>query len=157
VGGRYGMIPEGGQESLVALQARLSAEAFPSMPGSRFIWSPPGLQPEDERQAAFVRALHESSDAMEGTELLSGSVEQLKGVVLNRPPAPPPQSQQPLPAPGNRVKRIYLMCERQDERAIEALEDYLYDQGFEVKVPIFEGDDDTFAQIHQENLKLCDG
>src|SRR5262245_15979239 len=44
VGARYGMIPEGGQESLVALQVRLSAEIFRSRPSGRFIWSPPTLQ-----------------------------------------------------------------------------------------------------------------
>jgi serine/threonine protein kinase len=156
VGPRYGMIPEGGQESLVAMQARLSAEAFHAKPAGRFIWSPPELKPEDERQAAFVRALHESSEAMEGTELLSGSLEQLKGLVVKHLTAPPPPPKQPVATTPDEVRRIYLICDRQDEQAIEPLEDFLYDQGFEVKVPIFEGEEEAFLQIHQENLKLAD-
>ncbi len=156
IGNRYGMIPEGCEESLVALQTRLSAECFRARAAGRFIWSPPGLQTDDPRQAEFIRSLHESSVGMEGTELLSGSVEQLKNLVVKHLTAPPPTKQAVAQAP-DQVKRIYLICDQQDEQAIEPLEDYLYDGGFEVKVPIFEGEEESFVQIHQENLKLCDG
>jgi hypothetical protein len=156
VGNRYGVIPEGCNESLVALQARLSAESFRSRPGGRFIWSSPGLQTEDPRQAEFIRALHEGSLGMHGTELLSGTVEQLKNLVLKHLTTPPPTVPPVDQTPGT-VKRIYLICDRQDEEAMEPLEDYLYEQGFDVKVPIFEGEEDSFLQMHQDNLKLSDG
>jgi hypothetical protein len=54
------------------------------------------------------------------------------------------------------VKRVYVICDRQDVAAVEPLEDHFYASGLEVKVPIFEGDEETFARIHQETLKLCD-
>jgi hypothetical protein len=155
VGARYGLVPEGLEESLVALQTRLSADRFRGKTAGRFIWSPPGLQPGDPRQADFVRSLHESSVGMEGTELLTGSIEQLKTLVVKHLTAPPP-APPPLPACADQVKRVYLICDQQDEKAVEPLEDFLYEQGFEVKVPIFEGEQEAFLQIHLENLKLSD-
>jgi len=156
VGNRYGLVPEGSDESLVALQVHLSAKVFRNRTAGRFIWTPPGLQTEDPRQATFLRSLHEDTTGMECTELLSGSVEQLKNLVVKHLMAPPPVKQAPSPVAGE-VKRVYLLCDRQDEQETEALADYLYDQGYEVKTPIFGGDDEAFAQIHQENLKLSDG
>jgi hypothetical protein len=39
---------------------------------------------------------------------------------------------------------------------VEALEDYLFDQGLEVCLPAFDGDDADAAVLHQENLLTCD-
>ncbi len=36
------------------------------------------------------------------------------------------------------------------------LDDYFYDQGFEVKLPLFDGDEAAIADHHQEMLHLCD-
>ena len=94
---------------------------------------------------------------MEGTEILSGRIEQLKNLVIKRlttPPPPPPPSAAVSGAES--LRRIYLLCEKADEEAVEPLQDFLYEQGFEVKVPAFDGDDDRFEEIHQENLRLCD-
>ena len=33
----------------------------------------------------------------------------------------------------------------------------MYDAGYEVKIPQFDGDEDAFVQAHQDNLKFCDG
>ncbi len=156
VGQRYGTIPEGCNESLLALQARLSAEHLRNKTSARFIWTPPGLVTDEERQIEFIRSLQSGTVGMDGTELLSGSIEQLKSLVVKHLSAPPAEPQRPAAPVGDGVKRIYLICDRQDENAIVPLEDFLYDQGFEVKVPIFEGDEESFVQIHHETLKLCD-
>ena len=39
---------------------------------------------------------------------------------------------------------------------MEALEDYLFDQGLEVCLPAFDGDDADAAALHQGNLMSCD-
>ena len=39
---------------------------------------------------------------------------------------------------------------------MEALEDYLFDQGLEVCLPAFDGDDADAAALHQDNLLTCD-
>ena len=54
------------------------------------------------------------------------------------------------------MKSIYLTCDSRDLDAVPDLEDYLFDQGFEVIVPIFEGDESEIRLDHQENLKSCD-
>jgi serine/threonine protein kinase len=155
IGPRYGVVPEGANESLVQLQVRLSAEAAGKGRCARFIWTPPVLITDDDRQTAFVRELREASAGMDQTELLNGSLEQLKTLVLRILTAPPPERPAPAPA-GNDLRRIYLVCDAADEHAIEPLEDYLYDQGLEVKAPVFGGDADEFVRMHVENLKLCD-
>jgi hypothetical protein len=49
-----------------------------------------------------------------------------------------------------------LICDPQDEEAVEVLEDYLFTQGLEVLLPAFDGDDAVAAALHQENLLTCD-
>jgi len=54
------------------------------------------------------------------------------------------------------AKSVYLICDAQDEEAIEPIEDYLFDQGFEVSLPLFEGEETLIAQTHRQKLTLCD-
>jgi hypothetical protein len=51
---------------------------------------------------------------------------------------------------------LYLVCDPKDEAHAEALEDYLFDQGLEVCLPAFDGDDAAAAALHRENLLSCD-
>ena len=37
------------------------------------------------------------------------------------------------------------------------LEDYLFKEGYEVIVPVFEGDEAQVRHDHEENLSVCDG
>jgi hypothetical protein len=52
---------------------------------------------------------------------------------------------------------VYLICDQQDEQAVEPLEDYFYSQGIEVSLPGFEADESEVQQIHIQNLRDCDG
>ena len=51
---------------------------------------------------------------------------------------------------------MYLICDQQDEEAIEALEDFFYAQGIEVSLPAFEADEAEVQKIHIQNLRDCD-
>src|SRR5262245_18150759 len=53
-------------------------------------------------------------------------------------------------------QRIYLICDQQDFEAIGPLENYLYDQGYEVVLPALDGDEAQLREDHKENLLLCD-
>ena len=55
------------------------------------------------------------------------------------------------------TRRVYLICDPQDEAAIEPLEDFFYDQGFDLILPDFEADEAQAAKTHRENLQDCDG
>ena len=52
--------------------------------------------------------------------------------------------------------RVYLICDQQDEAAIEPLEDFFYAQGIEVSLPGFEAEESEVQQIHIQNLRDCD-
>ena len=58
--------------------------------------------------------------------------------------------------PDNKLVRIYVISDRRDETAPAALADYLYEQGFEVILPVFEGEESQIRKDHEENLSVCD-
>jgi hypothetical protein len=158
VGSTYGLIPEGEEErSIIRIQEELAARrAAEDNSFSRLIWMPPGLEPQGNRHRAFVEALHTSLGA--GAELLQTSVEDLKMRVvekLTRRAEPPAH-----PAPGNGdgegPRAVYLICDNRDVGEVTPIEDYLFNQGFEVinSAVVSEGDD--AAQSHRESLLYCD-
>jgi hypothetical protein len=49
-----------------------------------------------------------------------------------------------------------LICDAADEAAIEALEDFLFAEGFEVSLPGFDAAESEFQEIHIRNLQDCD-
>ena len=51
---------------------------------------------------------------------------------------------------------MYLICDRQDEAALEPLEDFFYAEGIEVSLPAFEAEECEVQQIHIQNLRDCD-
>ncbi len=70
----------------------------------------------------------------------------------------PKQQPDPEPEPiegEEETTSIYLICDPLDLEAVEPLDDFLYDQGFEVILPVFEGEEDQVRLDHQENLKTC--
>jgi hypothetical protein len=155
LGNRYGLIPEGSDCSIVELQTRLAAARCQGLEFCRFIWFPSEDKALDERQALFLKSVEEDSVGMVSTEVLGGTLEQLKSLVVKKL-AVRIQVPMGIPAVEESVLRLYLICDQQDERAIEPIVDFLFAQGFEVNTPQFDGDDETFALAHQENLGFCD-
>ena len=163
IGNRYGIVPEGGDLSLVELQSTLSAKKGEQDGLQRLVWMATDNDPDSDRHATFIQALQNSSEGMATTELLVGQIEEVKNQAIKRlvVEEKSTEAEPETPALGQAEedgeKRIYLICDQQDEEAVESLEDYLYDQGYEVKIPQFDGDEDAFVQAHQDNLKFCDG
>ena len=162
VGARYGMIPEDAQCSVSELQNRLAAQHSEAKGLERIIWMPRGLIAGDERQIDFLRRPNEDEQCQYGAEVIEESLDSLKSYVLDslKPKPKPEPAQDPAAAPtattGSNAKSVYLICDAQDEEAIEPLEDYLFDQGFEVSLPLFEGEESLIAQSHRQKLTLCD-
>ena len=162
VGARYGMIPEDAQCSVSELQNRLAAQHSEAKGLERIIWMPRGLIAGDERQIDFLRRLNEDEQCQYGAEVIEESLDSLKSYVLDllKPKPKPEPTQDSAAAPaattGSNAKSVYLICDAQDEEAIEPLEDYLFDQGFEVSLPLFEGEESLIAQSHRQKLTLCD-
>jgi hypothetical protein len=154
IGENYGIIPEMETErSIVRLQEELAVERGDDAQFSRLIWMPPGLAPKDERQQKFVVDLQNSFTSHKGSELLQVKLEDLKTIIQ----AKLAQKSKPATAVSEQAgTRIYLICDQSDVDAVGPLQDYLFDQGCEVTLPLVEGSEAEVFADHKENLLLCD-
>jgi hypothetical protein len=152
VGKSYGIVPDGGSDSMVALQNQVAARRGHEAGLPRLIWLPPGLTVEEERQKAFVERLRTDPDVAPGTELLETPIEDLKSAIhgrLSPPPKPPMPTQTGL-------KSIYLISDGPDADAVGPLVDHLFSLGFEVTQPLFDGEEAEVRRDHEESLCACD-
>lgn len=156
VGNNYGIVPEGNDKSLVELQSGyVSNHAVPQL-----IWVLEGYSPTDERQSRFVQHLFSAGRLSAETEIIQGALEEFKAVVVDKLSAiaetrkKEALAAQPLTLSDD-VKTIYLMCDKMDLDEIRPLEDFLFEIGYEVVVPVFEGQETLIREDHLENLKTC--
>jgi hypothetical protein len=155
IGENYGVIPEAADRSVVCLQNELAAERSLDNSFSRLIWMPEGLEAKEERQQNFIKYLKYDQSAQHGADLLETSIEELKTYIQDKlRPALKPQPEKLNGDEG--PMRIYLICDTQDYDNIAALEDYFYNQGFEVILPLREGDEAEVREDHKESLLICD-
>jgi len=159
IGSSYGIIPEGSERSLAAMQNELAAQHSKNTGLPRVIWIPSDVSPGDERQRSLVEDLKTLPDQHCNAEIVINTFQTLKPIVLDKLTVDesPAASAAPAGEAGSRPRRIYLICEPKDEEAIEPLEDYLFEQGFELSLPDFEADEVEAAKMHRENLCDCDG
>ncbi len=157
VGASYGMVPEAAECSVIALQNALAAERSAASDLRRLIWLPPELDLADERQQAFVETLKNDPAVQHGADLLETTLEDLKTVIRDKlaPREEPEAVPDAVPA-DERPPLVYLLCDQRDKEVVAPLDDYLYELGFEVEMPLFEGDEEAVREYHQEMLTLCD-
>ncbi|MCP4656252.1 MAG: TIR domain-containing protein [bacterium] len=161
VGNNYGFVPEGASESAVMLQNELAIERSSSHDFTRLLWLPPDLQTSDERQLRFIEQLRTDARLQTTADLLEGSLESLKTEVRLRLEPPEEEADKAAceKAPGDGdddLTRIYLIYDQRDAEPALAVEDHLFDRGFEVIVPAFDGDEAQVRLDHEENLCACD-
>jgi len=152
VGENYGIIPEMEKDrSVVRLQQELAIERGDNVEFSRLIWMPPGLQSKDERQQRFIADLQDNFTSHNGSELLQVKLEDLKTIIQTKLTQRPKQA----PAAGE-ATRLYLICDQQDIDAVEPLQNYLFERGIEVTLPLLDGNEAEVLQDHKDNLLVCD-
>jgi hypothetical protein len=156
IGGNYGVIPEGDDCSVVFLQNQLAAERSRDPDFSRIIWLHPTLHAKEERQQQFIEYLQNDSRAQAGAELLQTTLEELKTVIQDTLSAASTPGSATPGGPDDGPLRIYLVCDQQDVDDITPISDYLFDSGFEVIMPLMEGDEAQARADHKENLLICD-
>jgi len=147
VGEYYGFVPELDERSVVHLQNDIAAAYSREHGLPRLIWMPPGLTPKDKRQQAFVEYLENDADAQRGADVLRTSFEELKTIIQEKLTV----KQQPQSSSVEEVDltHIYLICDRCDLEASTPLADYLYGLGFEVILPVFEGE---VAEVREDHI-----
>src|SRR5262245_29056301 len=157
VGEYFGLVPEATDLSMVALQNQVAARFCDNSSLKRLIWIPKGLQPRDERQTSFIRQLQGDPRTVTGAELIADTLENVKVLLRTRWEREQAERDKPAakPATGG-APRVYLICDQQDEAALEPLEDFFYHQGIEVSLPGFEAEESEVQQIHIQNLRDCD-
>ena len=163
VGRNYGLVPEGSTHSMVVIQNELAIERAAAGDYARLIWIPEKLESEDERQLKFIEQLQTDSRIQRGADILQTPFEEFKLAMNRRLVKEEKKEEAPAPAEAagdgeasDQLVRIYLISDRRDEAAPSALGDYLYEQGFEVILPVFEGEESQIRKDHEENLSVCD-
>ncbi|MCM1982410.1 DUF4062 domain-containing protein [Lyngbya confervoides] len=150
VGARYGVVPEGEERSSIVVQHELAVDqAQQDTHFQRVVWLSPEGQKLDPRIEKIRQNLR--NDA----ELLQLSIEDLKSHIqeklkqlqpISSPQSPPPE-----------LIRIYLICDRNDREDIAPVEDFLFDQGYEILTPMFgEEAQEVRRQEHEAYLEMCD-
>jgi hypothetical protein len=158
VGATYGAIPEGEEErSIIQLQEELAAaRAAADSDFARLIWMPMGLEPKGGRHQRFVERLNTGLGA--GAELLQTSVEDLKLRVLEKlsPKPKPSVTQTSGGGSSGGSKSVYLICDNRDLADVTPIEDYLFNQGYDIINSAVGAEGAEVAQFHRESLLNCD-
>ena len=158
VGKSYSIVPEGGVESLVEIQNELAIERGGEGNFCRLLWIPSGLQVQDERQQKVIDQLRMDHRIHQGSDLLEGSLEDLRTIYQERlkRPAAPAAVERAAPSLSSNRGIVYLIYDQRDTDVMPPWMDFLFGKGFEVVRPVFEGDEAEIREYHDENLRTCD-
>ena len=160
VGSTYGAVPDGpSQKSIAVLQNELAVRLSKRGALRRVIWLPSDTRSEQAQQKAFIQALHQDAEAQYGADLITGDLEELKTAIHGKLKAiekPDPVGAEVPEQDGGGAKLVYLVCVEKDRKATVPLRKFLQQQGFEAKLPTFEGDATAVREANQVLLKACD-
>ena len=157
IGSARGAVPDGpGNRSAVELQHELAIHRARTGSLKRVIWLPAATVSQQREHQQFIGALHNDADAQFGADLITGDVETLKGAVHAALAPNTKKSKSPFNEGGaSGAPLIYLICEKRDRTDTLPLRKYLREQGFEVEIPIFEGNAAAVRQANHELLDEC--
>ena len=160
VGSSYGAVPERQHKSVVALQydiagaeiARRTEQKKPAL--KRFAWSPPGIATDEPLQEEFIARLRDEATLLETPfETLKTSVQQALEVPRAVPAAEPAKGGPGAEAP---AVSVYLLFDSSDGDAVKPLDDWLFENGYEVLQPVFSGDEAQIRKNDESCLVACD-
>ena len=154
IGDDYGVVPEGTSRSIVELQNEIAADRAGTGALQRLVWMQPDLEVRDPRQQTFIEAVRDDERTYLASDLLEVPLEDLKTQVHHRLEALEREEPEPAAEAAGGPPQLYLICDQRDEDSdnLRALEDFLFERGFEVVLPQFEGDEDEVRQDHVANL-----
>jgi hypothetical protein len=157
IGPNFGFVPEGTEKSNIQLQHEMANSLnIPDSKG-RLIWIPPQLEIKDERQIRFIEELKNSESMLNGADLLISSLEDLEFAIEDKLTVKTNlRSASEETSDSDGPKQVYLICDQTDIDEVQELDNLLFDKGFDVVLPAFEGDQTEIRLDHQENLISCD-
>ena len=155
IGARYGFVPEGEERSIIELQSDEAIYQESASRAARVFWLAPNTQPKDPRLITLLERVQKPSAQAGRLDLLANqSIDALKTLVLDR--LNPVTKAAPRDV-GAASGLVYLLCDQLDRATVGPIQDFLFDQSLEVRLPLFEGDSDQIREEHYETLKECDG
>jgi TIR domain-containing protein len=156
VGANGGMVLNGpGRKDSVQLQNEIAARKSEERGLCRLIWLPAISSAQPEQQS-FIDALRSKKELQSGGDLIEDNLEGFKNVLritLKKLEAPASKEAE---VGGRLAHTIYLRCVAADRPATIPLRRFLGQQGWNVELPVFEGDAATVRETHQELLARCD-
>jgi hypothetical protein len=156
VGTNPGKVLNGpGRKDAVQLQNEIAARKSQEGGLSRLIWLPVASCEQPEQQS-FIDALRSNAELQRGADLIENNLEGLKNAlrITLKKLEELPRKRADAAKPAGYT--IYLLCVPADRPATVPLRKFLKEQGFDVQLPVFEGDAATVRQWHQELLNQCD-
>ena len=164
IGSNYGIVPEGTNKSIVVLQNDMALKTSTQKQLKRLIWFPPDLSTEDNRQIQFISELNNSKEVQKNADLLESPIEEFKFTLHNylsdieneRTKSNSKDEGLKEQFENSAPPLVYLVCDQRDLDNIGELEDMLFNEGYDVIVPIFDGEESQIRLDHHENLKTCD-
>lgn len=154
IGEVYGPTVDHGDHSTVEIQNELAVEVGARGGLARVIWMPIGVQPSDERQRKLINRLQFDADFQRGADVVQTSLEDLK-ILLQRRLTSGTAKPESLRS-AHKLIRVYLIFDESDGPRVRPVSNYLFGIGYEVILPVFDGDASEILQYHRDNLLLCD-
>jgi TIR domain-containing protein/uncharacterized protein DUF4062 len=155
IGAHYGFVPEGEERSIIELQSDEAIYKASTSTAARIFWLAPNAQSQDPRLSALVDRVQKQSPQGGHVDVLANqTIEDLKTLLLDRlNPASKPAPEAVKAASA----RVYLMCDQLDRATVAPIQDFLFNQSMEVRLPLFDGDSEEIRTEHYAMLKECDG
>jgi len=148
IGDIYGIVSEDEQKSIVELQYELAADSEVK----QLLWMPEKTGPKDERQKQFINSLLKENKLSSNADLLQNILEKLKDNIHDTLQSISEESLPPDEGDATTSQVVYLACDQLDYEAVKPIEDFLFDEGFEV----ISSPDQNDPKLHKENLLVCD-
>lgn len=174
LGDHYSVVPEEAEKSLPYIEIEHTDEKSKTGQLERLVWISPHIADHsDERQEEFLGFVRKNTAEHPHTDVFESSFDEMEPLTFEKLEAIEKKRQEAAkaaadktPSPGNGEadqgpRLIYLICDRedlenQDNEDLNKLEDFLFDSGFEVVLPVFEGEEADVLDDHHENLRTCD-
>ena len=163
IGNHYSLVPENATTSLVEIQNELAIERGERGGFTRLVWIPPGIEVSDPRQLEVIERLRMDPRMGPGADLLEKPLDELRTVIQDALERDRAAKEAPQPSPvatrpaSIGIPSVYLIYDQRDVAAVTPWADFLFEQGIEVVHPIFEGDESTVRECHEESLRMSDG
>lgn len=162
IGSSYGEIPEGSMKSVVDIQNELAAEKSIRVKNkaefSRLIWISTQLQNASERQLAFIEAVKRDMTSSESAEILQTPLEDFKNIVREELIEVGLSKKISLPtiAENTSKQAIYLIHDQIDHAEVAPIIKFIEQAGYEILMPVFQGELLELRQRHVFNLRHFD-